>query len=115
MATRAASAGNPGDNTIARQIAGIANDGTFLNAQTPVEYYSAFLNKLASTGSDAKTGMKTTALLGDQLNSQRESVVGVNLDEEAINLVKYQKGYEAAARVINTSSEMLSTLINLGR
>lgn len=111
----AATAGTPGDNTIARQIAGIANDGTFLNSQTPVEYYSAFLNKLASNGSDAKSGMKTTGLLGDQLNSQRESVIGVNLDEEAINLVKYQKGYEAAARVINTSSEMLTTLINLGR
>jgi flagellar hook-associated protein 1 FlgK len=108
-------AGVPGDNTIARAIAAIANDPTFLSAQTPANFYSSFLNKVAIAGSDAQTGLKTTSLIADQLNAQRESVIGVNLDEEAINLVKYQKGYEAAARIVNTTNEMLGTLINLGR
>ncbi|MBS1536274.1 MAG: flagellar hook-associated protein FlgK [Bacteroidetes bacterium] len=107
--------GVPGDNTIARGIASIANDATFLTGQTPASFYSSFLNKVAIAGSDAQTGLKTTTLIADQLNAQRESVIGVNLDEEAINLVKYQKGYEAAARIVNTTSEMLGTLINLGR
>ncbi len=108
-------AGVPGDNTVARAIAGIANDPTFLSSQTPANFYSSFLNKVATAGSDAQTGLKTTTLIADQLNAQREAVIGVNLDEEAINLVKYQKGYEAAARIVNTTSEMLGTLINLGR
>ncbi|MBI3259844.1 MAG: flagellar hook-associated protein FlgK [Ignavibacteriae bacterium] len=108
-------AGVPGDNTVARGIAGIANDPTFLSGQTPANYYTSFLNKVANAGGDAQSGLKTTSMIADQLNAQREAVIGVNLDEEAINLVKFQKGYEAAARVINTTSEMLGTLINLGR
>ncbi len=48
-----------------------------------------------------------------QLENYRESVAGVSLDEEMINLVKYQHAYEAAARVINTVDEMLDTVLNM--
>lgn len=111
----AAAAGVPGDNTIARGIANVAGDATFLSNQTPSEYYANFLNRIASAGSDASTGVKVTGTVGDQLNAQRESVIGVNLDEEAVNLIKYQRAFEAAARIVNTTSEVLQTLINLGQ
>ena len=54
-------------------------------------------------------------LVVKQLSSQRESLIGVDNDEEAVNLIKFQKAFEASSRVLNISNEILSTLINLGR
>jgi flagellar hook-associated protein 1 FlgK len=108
-------AGTPGDNTIARQIAALADDPTFINAQTAQQFYANTLNRVATAGADAANGAKTTSLVNDQLNAQRESVIGVNLDEEALSLIRYQRAFEAAARIVNTTNELLGTLINLGR
>jgi flagellar hook-associated protein 1 FlgK len=46
------------------------------------------------------------------MNNQRLSVTGVSLNEEAANLVKAQKAYEAAARLMNAIDEMLDKIIN---
>uniref|UniRef100_UPI0026F0CE74 flagellar basal body rod C-terminal domain-containing protein n=1 Tax=Alkalibaculum bacchi TaxID=645887 RepID=UPI0026F0CE74 len=51
-------------------------------------------------------------VLVEQLDQRRESTSGVSIDEEVTNLIKYQKSYEANARVISVLSEMLDTLIN---
>jgi flagellar hook-associated protein 1 len=47
-----------------------------------------------------------------EVDSQRAGQSGVNLDEEMTNLVQFERGYQAAARVITTIDEMLDTLIN---
>jgi flagellar hook-associated protein 1 len=46
------------------------------------------------------------------LGDQRESAVGVNLDEEAADMAKAQKAYQAAARVMNAYDELLDLVIN---
>ena len=51
-------------------------------------------------------------LLLEQLEARRESSSGVSLNEEVSNIIKYQRAYEANARVISALSEMLDTLIN---
>lgn len=107
--------GEPGNSEISRNIARIAEDKNFLNNQTPTEYYAGFLGKIGSIASESANGKKTTRLVGDQLESQRESIIGVNLDEEATNLIKFQKAFEASSRVINTTNELLSVIVNLGR
>ena len=48
------------------------------------------------------------------VTNQRESLSGVSLDEEMTNLVKYQKSYSAAARMVTMMDDMLSTLLNMG-
>ena len=53
-------------------------------------------------------------LLG-QLEADREAVSGVNIDEEMVDLLKYQQSYEAAARFISVAQEMTEVLINLVR
>lgn len=108
-------AGAPGNNVVARNIAALLNDNTFLGNATPTEFYSSILTRVGSMGSEATNGATTTELIGTQLNAQRESINGVSLDEEAINLIKYQKGFEAAARIINTTNDMLGLIINMGR
>jgi flagellar hook-associated protein 1 FlgK len=49
-----------------------------------------------------------------QLEEMRQSVSGVNMDEELANLLKYTHGYNAAARFITTINQMLETLIRMG-
>jgi flagellar hook-associated protein 1 FlgK len=48
-----------------------------------------------------------------QLENQRESVSGVSLDEEMINLIKFQNAYAAAARLITTADEMMQTIMQM--
>jgi flagellar hook-associated protein 1 len=105
----------PGNNNIARSIALLSSDTEFLNGMTPTEFYSGFLGKIGTMSSEAVTGKTTTGLVSDQLSSQRSSVIGVNLNEEAVNLIKFQKAFEASSRIINVTNELLTTIINLGR
>lgn len=105
----------PGNANIAIQIAKLAQDPDYLNGQSPSQYYSGFLGRLGNNAEDAIDGQNTTRLVTDQLENLRESEIGVNLDEEAVNLVKFQRAFEAASRVVNSVNEMLVTIVNLGR
>ena len=107
--------GESGNNNIGLKIARLANDKEFYNGMTHVEYYASVLGKVGSLSSESLTGKKTMDLVVKQLESQRESLIGVDTDEEAVNLIRFQKAFEASSRVLNTSNEILSTLINLGR
>jgi flagellar hook-associated protein 1 len=49
------------------------------------------------------------------LQQQRDSISGVNLDEEVASMVQYQQAFEAASRYINVVNDITNTLINLGR
>lgn len=108
-------ASEPGNNDIARSIGRILEDRSFLGGQNPSEFYANFLGKVSYSTSEAINGLSTSKLIQSQLEVQRESLIGVNLDEEAISLIKFQKAFEAASRVINSANEMMNTIINLGR
>ena len=49
----------------------------------------------------------------EQLTSRRESISGVNLDEEMANLIRYQQAFTASARMITLVDEMMDELLNL--
>jgi flagellar hook-associated protein 1 FlgK len=51
----------------------------------------------------------------EQAQAARDSVSGVNLDEEASNLLRYQQAYQASGKVIQVASELFDTLLSLGR
>ena len=51
----------------------------------------------------------------DQAMAARESVSGVNLDEEAANLIRYQQAYQAAAQVVTVANSLFDTLLNAVR
>jgi len=107
--------GEPGNNTLALLLSGLADDSSFLSGTTPTGYLTSLLGSIGNLGNEALNGRNTTDLVAEQLISQRESIIGVNLDEEAINLIKYQKAFEAASRIVNVTNELLGTIINLGR
>ncbi|PKO00770.1 MAG: flagellar hook-associated protein FlgK [Chloroflexi bacterium HGW-Chloroflexi-4] len=103
----------PGNNEIGREIFKLRTTGT-LNSDTMTfsQYYNDQISKLGLTVLRAKTNARDRSLVAQALISQRESVTGVSLNEEAANIAKSQKAYEAAARVISVIDEMLNTVIN---
>ncbi len=107
--------GEPGNSNNAILFSSLAEDKQAIDNQSFSEYYSTFLGRLGSASESAQNSERTSTLIFDQLNAQRESVMGVNLDEEAVNLVKYQKAFEASSRAITLTNDMLTTLVNIIR
>ena len=75
-------------------------------------YYSTMISDLGVQSQNAIRLTDNQQNLVDQVTTWRSSVSGVNMDEEITNMLKYQKGYNAAARVMTTIDEMLDKLIN---
>ena len=102
-----------GDNTNALALANLQGQN-IVNGETPVDYYANTVSQLGSDIQLATTQRDTQAAVVGQLQTQRNSVSGVSMDEEAANLVRFQRAYQAAARVINTIDQMTQVAINLG-
>ena len=75
------------------------------------EFLECILADMALSANSANTFAKTYESLKLTINNQRTSISGVDTDEEAVNLVKFQNGYNLASKVIQTMSEMLDRLI----
>ena len=82
---------------------------------THLDVYKRQLSFIAEIGAQGK---RTTTMadnqraLTDQINAQRQSVMGVNIDEEMMDIIKFQQAFNAMARYITTIDEMLDTIIN---
>jgi len=75
-------------------------------------YYTSLIGALGVQSQDAQRTTDNQTTLITQLTNWRESTSGVNMDEELTNMIKFQKGYNASARVLTTMDEMLDKLIN---
>ena len=75
------------------------------------EFLECILADMALNANSANTFATTYESLELSINNQRTSISGVDTDEEAVNLVKFQNGYNLASQVIQTMSEMLDRLI----
>lgn len=85
------------------------------NTTTIDGYFNAFIANMGQDVVNASRALdRETTILNQQIN-QREQLSGVSLDEEMINLIKYQMAYSAAGRMTKTVSEMMDIIINLGR
>ena len=51
----------------------------------------------------------------EQASSQRDILYGVDLDEELADLIRYQRSYEASARVFNVANELMQLMVQLGK
>jgi flagellar hook-associated protein 1 FlgK len=106
--------GEPGDAEAALAIANIVNQKLFGNhTQTISEFYQSMVSELGFKIDEAQSTVHHQELLISQLESQRDSISGVNLDEEMINLTRFQRAFEAASKVVKTVDEMMQTIINM--
>jgi flagellar hook-associated protein 1 FlgK len=110
----ASSDGSPGSNGNVAQLLAV-HDQAIAGSMNPTDYYA---NLVFGIGSDVANGtaeQDATGLVLGQLQDQRGSISGVSLDEEAANMLQYQRAYDAAAKVVTTINDMLEAAVNLGR
>ncbi len=109
----------PGQNgTVAGEIANLLTDQNTTAGTRTGSFSSIFGSMLADAGehvSQADNDLQTQAAILAQATAQRDSISGVSLDEEAINLLQYQKAFEAAARFIKVADEMTQMILSLAQ
>lgn len=89
----------------------IMNDGK----STFQDVYSEMISEIGAKTANADVAMQSSAILKNQSFERIQSVSGVNMDEEAANLLMYQQHYSAAARVITIASELFDTILQAAR
>lgn len=89
----------------------LATSGTATFSQ----YYNSMVGQAGVEAKNANAAMNQQEAINTQTENRREQVGGVALDEEMVNLIKFQHAYQAAARLITTVDTMLQTLIGLAR
>lgn len=114
VAASSTQTGVPGNNDILLQLVGIQN-GSFssLGNRTLQETYR---NVAANVGVFAQTAdrdLSAQEILRDQIETFRSQVSGVSIDEELVNMIKFQRGFEAASKLIKITDEMMATLLSL--
>jgi flagellar hook-associated protein 1 len=76
------------------------------------DYFRALVGELGVQTNEAKRQAGNAKIVVDQVDSRREAVSGVSLDEEMTNMIKYQHAYNAAARMMTAVDQMLDKIIN---
>ena len=84
-----------------------------LSGMSLQEYWQNSVNSLAVKTSTAHAEVNSTGLVRESLSAQMQAVSGVSLDEETINLMTYQRQYQAAARFISVIDETIQILLDL--
>ena len=85
-----------------------------LDGMSVEDYYTSLVGKVASAGSSLQTLYDTQSDVVNSIATQIQNLSGVDLNEELVDLVKYQTAYSAAAQVFNTCNACLDTLMTLG-
>ncbi len=112
----AAAAGAPGDNRNALALGALQTTNTLGNGS--VTYQGAYAHLVSQVGNKTRELEVTSSAAGKLLTESKLAVQaesGVNLDEEAANLLRYQQAYQAAAKVMQIASEMFDMLLTIGR
>jgi flagellar hook-associated protein FlgK len=86
-----------------------------LDQNTIEDFYADLVGDVGFETSAATGQLQAQSQLLAQLQADREAVSGVNIDEEMVDMLRYQQSYEAAARFLSVAQEMTDTLINIGR
>ncbi len=109
-----------GDGQNALELSNLQNrltfNGTSLQSGSGSFTFSDFYNSIVTTvavdSSAARLSADQQEGIRLQLTARRESAAGVSIDEEMVNLIKFQQAFNASARIITTVEEMLNTLQN---
>jgi flagellar hook-associated protein 1 len=109
----ASSDGSAGSNGNLEQLIALQNM-QLPSGANPINMYSNLVLQVGNLGANAKANVTASDLSVQQLTDQRSSVSGVSLDEETTNMIRYQRAYEAGARVVTTVDSMYDTLMAMG-
>lgn len=111
-----ATPGAAADNQVALALAQLAHQPVAaLNDQTFSQNYSRTVSQLGQALSSVDTRLEDQSRVESLLLARRDSVSGVSLDEEMTDMMKYQKAFQASARLIAVVDEMLDSLLGMKR
>ncbi len=104
----------PGSNANALLLAGIQNEKLFSSGTaTGDQFYASLIFSLGTDLQTAQDSQNTQNQILTQLQNQQDAVSGVNLDDEAVNIIRYQKAYQASARMVNVVDTLTDDLLLL--
>lgn len=95
-----------------KELLKIESDKSLFKAGTPAQFYSTLVAEIGVDASKYETFTKSQASIMKSITNQRLSESGVDVDEEAMNLVKFKNAYNLSAKVIQTMNEIYDKLIN---
>ena len=110
----ASSDGTPGSNGNLLSLVSVAT-APLLSGRSPIDAYAQIVFSVGSVIANTGSNAQASQLVVQQLENQRNAVSGVSLDEEAAHLIRFERAYQAAARVISVTNDLLDSVINLGR
>jgi flagellar hook-associated protein 1 FlgK len=106
--------GATGDNTVALALAKLGQQSvTTLGNKTFSSAFAADVGAFGYSVSKATSEVTSSTAVSSMLQSQRDSVSGVSLEEEIANLITFQQAYSASSKIITTADQMLQTVIGL--
>lgn len=104
---------NAGDGRAAVEIAAIRNTKVMIGrARTLDDYFSDTITNVGLKGEQAENMHNSQMAMMNDLRDLRDSISGVNIDEELADIIKFQHGYNAAAKFVSVWDSLLDTVIN---
>ncbi len=106
---------NPSDNGIAFTISGLGSATVEIGGYdtTYVAYTSTIASTIGNLSKNATDLAEYHQNLMNIVESQREAVSGVSIDEEMSNLIRFQNAYQAAARLVDTVNKLMDALLGI--
>ena len=106
--------GNPGNNQNLLLLANVwESDADGLDGDSPDAFYRLLITELGADSARAEQTLETQMLVLHSLEARREEISGVNIDEELLQMERFQQMYAVAARFLQTVQEVNDILINL--
>ncbi|NPB09660.1 MAG: hypothetical protein GXO17_04830, partial [Thermodesulfobacteria bacterium] len=103
---------SPGDNRNALRLAALTHEKREKLAEASIsDYYGSLVGEIGIATKTVKNSKTFMEDLINQLQTMRDSISAVSLDEEMANLIKYQQAFAASAKILTVADEMLDTLI----
>ena len=105
-----------GDNRNALELARSLTTGRLDGGETSLASAATGLaTEVGITARQSTSNLEAETIMRDEAIAQRRSVSGVNLDEEAANLLRYQQAYQASAQLVRIANDMFRTLLESTR
>lgn len=102
-----------GDNSNAVALAGLAQQG-IVNGKTPANYFSEFVSQLGATVNEVQSENTADESSLTQLQTQRDALSAVNMNDEASAMQQLETSYQAASQVFNILNTIMTSALNLG-
>jgi len=102
-----------GDNRSAMAIAALADDKSIMTNGSFSDFFTTLVGDVSTHVNHVQSEMDYQSSVVAQSDAYKNSISGVSIDEEMVNLIQYQRSFEAAAKMIQTVDELLSAALSL--